>query len=155
MPYSDALMRYRGRKHCVKRRNCLNQAISPFHTMFSTLYCSYFLFWMHFKMSSAIFFNLDQFKKLSSGNGLNPCIFVFKTRLGGSVVSVSDSWPGGCEFDPRLRRLFFLAYFRLSPLQKHVRKVVGGFERKVVLALVWESQETHMRHRPPWYDLSC
>ena len=51
-------------------------------------------------------------------------------RSGGSVVSVSDSWPGGCEFDPRLRRLFFPAYFRLSPLQKHVRKVVGGFGKK-------------------------
>ena len=49
---------------------------------------------------------------------------------GGSVVSVSDSWPGGCEFDPRLRRLFFMAYFRLAPLQKHVRKVVGGFGKK-------------------------
>ena len=51
-------------------------------------------------------------------------------RPGGSVVSVSDSWPGGFEFDPRLRRLFFPAYFRLSPLQKHVRKVVGGFGKK-------------------------
>ena len=51
-------------------------------------------------------------------------------RPGGSVVSVSDSWPGGCEFDPRLRRLFFPAYFRLSSLQKHVRKVVGGFGKK-------------------------
>ena len=50
----------------------------------------------------------------------------------GSVVSVPDSWPGGCEFDPRLRRLFFPAYFRLSPLQKHVRKVVGGFGKKSV-----------------------
>ena len=49
---------------------------------------------------------------------------------GGSVVSVSDSWPGGCEFDPRLRRLFFPVYYRLSPLQKHVRKVVGGFGKK-------------------------
>ena len=49
---------------------------------------------------------------------------------GGSVVSVSDSRPGGCEFDLRLRRLFFPAYFRLSPLQKHVRKVVGGFGKK-------------------------
>ena len=29
------------------------------------------------------------------------------------------------------------------------------FQRKVVLVLVWESQETHMRHRPPWYDPSC
>ena len=51
-------------------------------------------------------------------------------RPGGSVVSVSDSRPGGCEFDPRLRRLFFPAYFRLSPLQKDVRKVVGGFGKK-------------------------
>ena len=51
-------------------------------------------------------------------------------RPGGSAVGVLDSWPGGCEFDPRLRRLFFPAYFRLSPLQKHVRKVVGGFGKK-------------------------
>ena len=33
-------------------------------------------------------------------------------------------------FDPRLGRLFFPAYFCLSPLQKHVRKVVGGFGKK-------------------------
>ena len=51
-------------------------------------------------------------------------------RPGGSVVSVSYSLPGGCEFDPRLRRLFLLANFRLSPLQKYVRKVVGGFGMK-------------------------
>ena len=51
-------------------------------------------------------------------------------RLGGSVVSVSDSRPSGCGFDPRLRRLLFPAYFRLSPLQKYVRKVVGGFGKK-------------------------
>ena len=46
------------------------------------------------------------------------------------------------EFDPRLRQTFFPAYFRLSPLQKHVKKVVGGFGKKFVLVLVWESQET-------------
>ena len=51
-------------------------------------------------------------------------------RLDGSVVSVSDSLPGGCEFDPRLRRHFFPANFCLSPLQKPVRKVVGGFGKK-------------------------
>ena len=43
---------------------------------------------------------------------------------------MSDSIPGGCEFDPRLRQLFFQAYFCLSPLQKHVRKVVGSFGKK-------------------------
>ena len=51
-------------------------------------------------------------------------------HLGGSVVSVWDSRPGSCEFDPQLRQLFFPAYFHLSPLQKHVRKVVGGFGKK-------------------------
>ena len=35
-----------------------------------------------------------------------------------------------------LRRTFFPAYFRLSPLLKHVRKVVGGLGKKVVLVLV-------------------
>ena len=46
-------------------------AISPFVTMFSTLYGTYFSFQMHFKMSSATCFNLDQSKILSSGNGVN------------------------------------------------------------------------------------
>ena len=67
-----------------------------------------------------------------------PMILVIKTpftfqpmpRQGGSVVSMSDPLPGGCKFDPQLRRLFFPAYFHLSPLQKHVKKVVGGFEKK-------------------------
>ena len=48
------------------------QAISPFLTMFSILYGTYFSFLMHFKMSSAIRFNLDQSKILSSGDGLKP-----------------------------------------------------------------------------------
>ena len=38
--------------------------------MFSTLYGSYFSFQMHFEMSSAIYFNLDQSEILSSGNEL-------------------------------------------------------------------------------------
>ena len=33
---------------------------------------------------------------------------------GGSVVSMSDLWPGGCEFDTQLRRTFLLAC--VSPL---------------------------------------
>ena len=57
-------------------------------------------------------------------------ISIFDSHLNGSVVRVSDSWPGGCEFDPLLKWLFFLAYFRLSSLQKHVRKVVGCFGKK-------------------------
>ena len=50
------------------------------------------------------------------------------------MVSVLDSRPGGCEFNPWLRRLFFPAYFRLSPLQKHVRKVVSGFGKKICVS---------------------
>ena len=38
--------------------------------MFSTLYGTYFPFYMHFKMSSAICFNLDQSKILLPGDGL-------------------------------------------------------------------------------------
>ena len=63
---------------------------------------------------------------------------------GGSVVSLSNSWPGGCQFDSWLRRTFFPAYFCLSPQQKHVGKVVSGFGKTVALILVWESQETHV-----------
>ena len=76
------------------------------------------------------------------------------TRLGGSVKGLSDSWPGSCEYDTQSKQTSFPTYFRLSPL-KHVRKVVGGFEKKVVLVLQWESQKRHVRHRLPWYDLSC
>ena len=57
-------------------------------------------------------------------------------RQDGLVVNVSDSWPGGCEFETRLTRTFFPACFRLSPLLKHVRKAVDGFEKKAVLVLV-------------------
>ena len=42
-------------------------------------------------------------------------------RPGGSVMRVSDSLPDGCEFETRLGRNFFPAYFLLSPLLKHVK----------------------------------
>ena len=75
-------------------------------------------------------------------------LLMIMPRPGGSVVSVFDSRPGGCEFDTRLRQIFFPAYLRPSPL-KHARKVLGGFRKEVVFVLVSESQETHVRHRPP------
>ena len=49
MPHFDALKIYSCRKQCQKRRNCLQQAIFPFLTMFSTLCDTYFSFQMHFK----------------------------------------------------------------------------------------------------------
>ena len=79
-------------------------------------------------------------------------LFHYVPRPGGSVVSVSDSWPSGCEFETLLRRNIIPAFFRLSHLLKYVRKVVGGFGKKFVLELVWES---HVRNRPPSYDLRC
>ena len=58
---------------------------------------------------------------------------------------MSDTRPGGCEFDPRLRWTFFPAYFHLSPLQKHVRKVVGGFGKKSCVSRYWcEKAMKHM-----------
>ena len=44
IPHFDALKIYSCGKHCEKRRNCLQQAISTFLTMFSTLYGTYFSF---------------------------------------------------------------------------------------------------------------
>ena len=46
MPHFDALKIYSCGKHCEKRRYCLEQAISPFLTMFSTLYMALIF---HFK----------------------------------------------------------------------------------------------------------
>ena len=59
----------------------MEQAISPFLTMFSTLYGTYFPIYMYFKMSSAAYFNLDQFKILSSGNGLKTKIIILSTFI--------------------------------------------------------------------------
>ena len=70
MLHFDALKIYCCGKHSEKKRNCLEQAISPFLTMFSTLHGTYFSFEMHFKMSSATCFNLDQSEILSCGNRL-------------------------------------------------------------------------------------
>ena len=56
MPRFDTLKMYSCGKHCEKRR---------------TLYGTYFSFLMHFKMSSAVSFNLNQSKILLSGNGLS------------------------------------------------------------------------------------
>ena len=57
---------------------------------------------------------------------------------------VAQCLTGGCEFDAWLRQTFFSAYFCLSCVLKHVRKVVDGFGKKVVLVLVCESQETRV-----------
>ena len=48
-----------------------NQRFFPFLTLFSALYGTYFSFQMHYKMSSAICFNLDQSETLSSVNWLS------------------------------------------------------------------------------------
>ena len=49
--------------------NIIEKAVSPFLTMFSILYVTFFSFKMHFKMST-ICFSLDQSKILLTGNGL-------------------------------------------------------------------------------------
>ena len=61
------------------------------------------------------------------------CYFIEnEPHPGGSVVSISDSRLDCCELETRLRQIFLLAYFRLSPLLKHVTKVVGDFGKKFV-----------------------
>ena len=61
--------------------------------MFSTLYGIYFSFQMHFKMSSAICFNLGQSKIFSSGNGLRKrrqCLLGFSPKY---FQKVSQPFP--------------------------------------------------------------
>ena len=111
-----------------KKRKCLLPRFSPFPSMFSTFNKSNLNFVVIFHSSSthvlvSPFANNPFFAHVWSTNLLKP-------QMGGSVVSVSDSWPGGCKFDPWLKRLFFPVFFRLSPLQKHVRKVVGGLGKE-------------------------
>ena len=82
---------------------------------------------------SMVLFLLQNIKILDSirlNQSLSRWHFIPNTGPDGLVVSVSHSLHGGSEFNPWLRGLFFPAYFRLSPLQKHVRKVVGGFGKK-------------------------
>ena len=56
--------------------------------------------------------------------------------LTGERVGLITWCSGGYEFETRLRQKFFPAYFCLSPLLKHVRKVVRGFGKKLELDLV-------------------
>ena len=64
------------------------------------------------------------------GCQLNLHRFLIFARAPPGWLSGEHLGPGGCEFDPQLRQLFFAAYFHLSRQQKHVRKVVGGFGKK-------------------------
>ena len=64
-------------------------------------------------------------------------------RIKDSFLEAPPGWSSGehvrllvVEFKTQLRRNFLPAYFHLSPLMKHVRKVVGGFGKKFVLLLV-------------------
>ena len=80
VPHFVALRIYSCGKNCEKRRNCLEQAISSFLTIFCILYAvygTYFSLSMHFRLSSAICFNLDQSKILLSGNVFSPIWHLF------------------------------------------------------------------------------
>ena len=57
-------------KHCSKRRNCTDSAISPFPTMFSDPSEKQKHFFPLLNLSSANPFNLEKFKIALSGNGL-------------------------------------------------------------------------------------
>ena len=92
-------------------------------------------------------FNTQYFKKFFP-------LFI-ESRAGGSVMSVSDLWPGGCEFDLQVTRTFFRRIFASHLSWSMCEKQSVALEEKVVLVLVWESQETHVRHRLPWYDFCC
>ena len=136
-----------------KGENAGYQQFSPFSSMFSSVFFTGLL---------KVVIVWQRVKHLFSGRNVNFCpkpvhpiqkyrVFWTQHRLWSYPHRMQS------EFDTRLRQTFFPAYFHPSPVQKHVRKLVAGFGKKVVLVhvLVWESQKPHVRHRPPWYDLSC
>ena len=129
---------FKGRKYCVKRKKMLDtcrycvvrvkhftkENCLPFTSHnheFELRIEKYFdnIVWKEKNLVSSIFFFPPTTLSKSS--------FLWKPSLGDSVVSVSDSWPGGYEFETHLRWTFCQAYFHLSPLVKHVRKIVSGF----------------------------
>ena len=61
--------------------------------------------------------------------------------LSGDLVRLMAWW---FKFDSQRRQTFFQAYFHLSPLQKHVRKVVGGFGKKKLCQCWCEKARKHM-----------
>ena len=58
--------------------------------------------------------------------------FILAEYVSNSLSLARTGWLSGerVKLMAWLRQLFFPAYFRLSPLQKHVREVVGGFGKK-------------------------
>ena len=89
-------------KYYREWRKCWWPAFSPFH-MISTLPKTIFNFSVTFILSSAIAFNLDQFKSLSFGKELNQCFAsffsTFEPSPHSSVSSISLR-SGGFWFNP-------------------------------------------------------
>ena len=65
--------------------------------------------------------------------------------LSGEHVGLMTWW---LRVPSLVKATFFLVYFRLSPLQKHVRKVVGGFAKRSVSTGVRKPGNTYMYASP-------
>ena len=85
MPHFEAPKLYSCGKYCEKRRNCLQQAISPFLTMFSILYDTFF-----------IILNAIRLQFVSIWTSLNFCRLVMGQSHKPSSYNreVSIQWPG-------------------------------------------------------------
>ena len=143
---------YQGQGHLQRSRSNIKITFLkrwPFlgHSCFTNTSCfsiTFTTFWAYFRFHLqmlSIFTSVKFYccNVMISSFVINP--------LRGSLIRVSDSWPGGCEFDPQLRQTFIPAYFHLSPLWE---KWSVALDRKVVLVLVWEIQETCVCHWLPW-----
>ena len=81
-----------------------------------------FYFLLKMRHASTHFNDTIHFLNCVSFINISLVIFAPTGWLSGERVGLMTWW-----FDPGLRQTFFPAYFNLLPLQKHVRKVVGGF----------------------------
>ena len=71
-----------------------------------------------------------------------PLVLCISFRLGGSVVSMSDTWPCGCEFDTRLRQIFFQKYFRLTSAEVREKSIQWLSKESCVSTVVRKPENT-------------
>ena len=150
-------------KHCGKSRKVCIQHFLIFPQFFVPYQREIELFEPQWNCRLQLLFSLDKAKILSYGTRLQ--ITFWWQNI--NKIILHEPRPGGCG--ERVGLMTWRLWVR-SPVEATFLSGVFSpltsaeacekssrwlWKEKVVLVLVWESQEIYVRHRPPWYDLSC
>ena len=125
---------------------CNKQFLLFSQCFFSIRHCTSFSFQMHFKMLSAVCFNLDQSKILSSGNGLTARYALWIAPCVVKMV-ILDNYIQ-CVPLCLCRKFYDNQHFHLFPqyyLPYHRQKVSHYFSKNLICRLqnlgIWSSQK--------------